>query len=63
MKTFQFTYDNNHMNVKDCVVHINARNEQSARRKFSLYIHTEVGRYYCPTDITVKKVEEVPSHA
>ena len=62
MKTFQFTYDNNHLNFKDCVVHIDARNEQSARRKFAIYIYTEVGRYYCPTDITVKKVEVIPSH-
>lgn len=57
MKTFQITYDNNHLNIKDCVVNIDARNENSARRKFALYIHSEVGRYYCPLDITFKSIK------
>lgn len=56
MKTFRFTYNNNHLNFQDCVVDIDARNEKSARKKFALYIH-EICCYYCPTDITVTKVE------
>lgn len=58
--TFKITYDNNHLNFKDCVVHINARDEDSARRKFALYIHNEIDRHYCPLDITVKMIEKIP---
>ena len=60
MKTFRVTYDNVRDNLTDCHMDVDARNEETAMRKFGLHMSKV---YRCPDAIKFKKIEEMVDKA